>query len=143
MFSNLLLAYSLLQIMLIYVDSYSIKRDHFGWLDGIGDSFLVTSAYELGAREGDVGKGVVWRQLWKIKSQQRVRYFLWVLAHDKLLTNYGRWRRRLADNLDCQPCSGQREEALYAIRDCPSAREIWDLILPQQLRRDFFLWDPK
>lgn len=69
-----------------------------------------------------------------------MRYFLWILAHDRLLTNYGRWRS-LADISDYQSCSGKREDVLHAIRNCLSARGVWELILPQRLRGSFFTWD--
>lgn len=95
--------------------------------------FSFSSAYVLGAGDGDVGIWVVWRQIWRLKIQQRVKSFLWVLDHDKLLTNYERWRRRIADNSDCQQSASQREDVLHAIRDCPGAGEVWDLNLPQQL----------
>lgn len=47
--------------------------------------------------------------------RQRVKAFAWLLAHDKLLTNHGRWRRRLVDSHACSRCNGEREDALHMV----------------------------
>lgn len=59
------------------------------------------SAYALanGWTEDDVWKGV--KLIWKAKVHQRVKTFIWILANDKLLANYERWKRRITYLPEC------------------------------------------
>lgn len=70
-----------------------------------------------------------------------MRYFCWLLAHNSLLTNFGRWKRGMADTSDCHRRNDRREDVLHAVRDCPKAKEVWKLIVSHKLRESFFEWD--
>lgn len=63
--------------------------------------------------------------IWKLQVQQRVKTFIWKLAHDKILTNYGQWRRKMTDSLACFRCNCNMEDALHTLSDCPSSKEVW------------------
>lgn len=76
--------------------------------------------------------------VWKIKVQQRVKVFLWVMAHGKLLTNLERWRRKMASCSLCERCSRAEEGVLHTIRDCKPAKEVWESLIPPDLVNDFF-----
>lgn len=65
-----------------------------------------------------------WRKVWKLGVQQRIRVFLWVSAHGKLMTNLERWKRRMAANPLCIRCAEAEESSLQAIRDCVFAKEV-------------------
>lgn len=47
--------------------------------------------------------------IWKLGVQQRVRMFLRLAAHDRVLTNHSRWRRNMADSHGCVRCNGARK----------------------------------
>lgn len=55
---------------------------------------------------------------------QRVKVFLCILAHDKLLTNFGRWPRGLVENSTCSRCNDRQEDALHMERDCLVSRDM-------------------
>lgn len=66
--------------------------------DGV---FTVSKAYRklctLDSAKGWAG----WSSIWKLKVQQRVRTFLWLLSHGKLLSNHNHCRRMTVDSPSC------------------------------------------
>lgn len=75
-----------------------------------------------------------WRLVWKLKEQERVKVFLWELAHGKILTNEARQRRGLASNGDCTRCALNVEDCIHLVRDCKFAREVWLKLILNQSR---------
>lgn len=73
------------------------EGDQLGWLKSNG-VFSVRAAYEFftDLKKEEIWPG--WKRIWKLKIQQRIKTFLWLLAHDLILTNHCRWRRKLVDN---------------------------------------------
>ncbi|CAN1138632.1 Putative ribonuclease H protein At1g65750 [Linum perenne] len=59
--------------------------------------FRVRSAYLLAAEEEGDTLDPIWRLIWRWKGPQRIRQFLWLVAHNRLLTNSERRRRHLAE----------------------------------------------
>lgn len=41
-------------------------------------------------------------------------------------------------NQECERCQQAIEDVVHAIRDCPWAREIWELLIPSCLHCQFF-----
>ena len=69
----------------------------------------------------------------------RVRSFLWLVGHGKLLTNAQRKLRHLCDSEECSRCHLQAETLLHALRDCVFSRRLWHEVLPPSLRSQFFM----
>ncbi|CAN1189170.1 Putative ribonuclease H protein At1g65750, partial [Linum perenne] len=64
--------------------------------------------------------------------------FLWLVAHNRLLTNSERRRRHLAEIGSCQVCPGQEESILHVLRDCPLASATWELLALSSGDQTFF-----
>lgn len=77
--------------------------------------------------------------IWRMKIQQRIKVFIWIMAHGKIMTNNERWRRRLTDSVECSRCSQGEESVLHATRECQWARKVWDFLVPAELKDEFFL----
>lgn len=108
------------------------KGDKAGWLTADGH-FSVRSSYELEMGRAKVAKWSGWKLIWRLRVQQRVRVFVWLLAHQKILTNACQRRRKLTDNLGCKHCLGGVKDAIHMIRDCTASKEIWNFShLPRQ-----------
>lgn len=56
----------------------------------------------------------------------------------ELLTNKERWRRRLTANQECGRCQLAVEDVMHAIKDCPWAHEVWDILIPRCSQTQFF-----
>lgn len=95
-----------------------------GWLESNGD-FSGRSAYELYTGTSDEGRWLGWVLIWKLRVHQRIKMFIWTLAHDRALTNFCRWRRRLVDSPGCGRCGHERENVTHTVRECPASKEVW------------------
>ena len=49
-------------------------------------------------RKGAMNRDPMWKIIWKWKEIKRIRVFLWIVAHNVVMTNDKRWRRRISDN---------------------------------------------
>ncbi|KAJ7954455.1 Ribonuclease H [Quillaja saponaria] len=68
----------------------------------------------------------------------RVKYFLWLLCQNRILTNFVRWTRKCASDPSCTLYGASVDDELHAIRDCLHASHIWFAVIPVQLRNSFF-----
>ena len=67
----------------------------------------------------------IWLQIWKLKILQRIRIFLWLLMHGKMLTNVERMRRGFKSNPNCHCCVHEMEDLNHIFRDCNRAKSFW------------------
>lgn len=113
--------------------------DSVGWLAPENSKFTVRSAYLLLRGEGPNSAWEGWKRIWQLKAQERIKVFMWLLAHDKILTNASRWRRHLTSNPCCFRCDAVVEDGLHVIRDCKGSKEVWECFIPPPLWRNFFI----
>ncbi|KAF7803041.1 hypothetical protein G2W53_042152 [Senna tora] len=72
------------------------------------------------------------------KTTQRIRVFLWSLAHEGIMTENQRWKRKMTDNDVCKRCLLHSETSLHALRDCCHVAPLWRSLIPQNKWRKFF-----
>jgi len=65
-----------------------------------------------------------WSQLWNLRMPKRIRCFMWLLQHDRLLTN-SRFHRMQLRFPFCHQCEESVETTLHVMRDCPLAKVVW------------------
>ncbi|CAN1768663.1 Putative ribonuclease H protein At1g65750 [Linum perenne] len=100
--------------------------------------FTLKTAYEILVSAGDQTKQDIWRIIWRWSRPSRVRHFLWLVTHDRILTNAERRRRHLTEADAYQRCRVCTEDTLHAVHDCQVAREIWSFFIPLELASHFF-----
>lgn len=88
-------ASSLLALATNAVDIDNPIPDQPRWLDSNSTKFSIRSTNTLLAQgvEEDVWGG--WSKIWKLKVQKRVQVFMWIFSHDRILSNWARWKRKL------------------------------------------------
>ena len=72
--------------------------------------------------------------MWKVRVPERVKFFLWLTFHGRLLTNAERYRRKLATSPLCAACSNEVEDLVHIFRECPKAKEVWRGLQARGLR---------
>ncbi|KAF7823171.1 putative ribonuclease H protein At1g65750 family [Senna tora] len=102
-----------------------VQGDHVAWRHSSDGVFSTKSAYLAITKEDGTVRHSFWKLLWKWKGMEKVRSFLWLCGHDRLLTNVARKRRGLAATDVCARCNGAAEDLLHTLRDCAKARCIW------------------
>ncbi|CAN1247078.1 Putative ribonuclease H protein At1g65750 [Linum grandiflorum] len=100
-----------------------------GWTWGLEQSgrFSIKSAYNL-ITNGEKVTRPDWNPIWKWMGPNRVRHFLWLVGHERLLTNAERFRRHLTPLADCHRCPSTAETISHTLRDCRFAAEVWRLL---------------
>ncbi|KAK8575522.1 hypothetical protein V6N12_063193 [Hibiscus sabdariffa] len=74
----------------------SFGDDFSGWRWKDNRCFTVGSAYDYLVVGGTRQRNSQWKLIWSLKVPHRVRVFMWLVAHRKLLTNEERVCRHLA-----------------------------------------------
>ncbi|KAK2417534.1 Polynucleotidyl transferase, ribonuclease H superfamily protein [Trifolium repens] len=115
----------------------SHEEDVMLWSGTNTGQFTVSAAYHLIA--GDVSNNVdkKWHQIWKLDSMERIRVFIWLLVHDRLLTK-ARLARWQLDNSFCDRCTQFDETTLHVVRDCPTTVNILRHLLSSPQERGIF-----
>lgn len=78
-----------------------------------------------------------WSMIWKLLVPERVRSFLWLVQHERLLTNLRKSRMGLGSQF-CNHCNAVSECILHVLRDCPHAKTVWSHLLKHDGRGLFF-----
>ena len=95
------------------------------WKSTTNRSFLVKSAYSLLILANPNPLKQIWRAIWKWEGLERVKSFLWTMAHDNLLTNELHVARCM-DSIDiCPKCGKEMETSFHALRDYDKINHIW------------------
>ncbi|CAN1184850.1 Putative ribonuclease H protein At1g65750, partial [Linum perenne] len=63
---------------------------------------------------------------------------LWLVSHNRLLTNSERRRRHISATVACERCKREAEDTLHVLRDCRFADQVWRKIIPPERYRSFF-----
>jgi hypothetical protein len=66
--------------------------------------------------------------VWKLKVPPKIHFFLWLLAHNKLLTRDNLVKRQSVDDLTCVFCN-EDESCQHLFFDCVVAAKLWDDIV--------------
>jgi hypothetical protein len=100
----------------------------------------VKSTYNHLDHYGAATEEKVWKRICRLKVPERVRYFIWLLCHNRLLTNASKSKMGLGSAM-CNYCDNIVENALHAISDCPLAIAVWLQLVPDKARGHFYHGD--
>lgn len=119
-----------------YPPRHNGDRDQIVWGPSRDDIFFsFKSTYFTCINNGD--RIPNFNLIWKLNILERVKIFLWKLAHNSLLTRdlCNRW---FGGSSDCPFCLGIVETVCHALRDCHYGIVIWnDLIEPANMGNFF------
>jgi hypothetical protein len=104
------------------------------------NGYSVTAMYEQICGIQRENADTIWSKVWKLNVPERVRCFIWLLLHDRLLTNYRKSRMGLGHAM-CTHCGNVVETSLHAIRDCALVTPLWLQTVPLEDRCSFFMDD--
>lgn len=128
------------ELILDKLAAYSLINDPnatdiTGWRKETSGRFSVCSTYDIDVGDDDQVEPSTWNSIWKLKVPNRVRTFIWLAKHNRLMTNENRVRRGLTDSDKCWFCVNEVENGEHVLRSCPLAAEVWKSILPEYHNR--------
>ena len=108
-FVHVLPANTCLKIAAINPPNRAAQRDVVVWGRSPNGCFTTKSAYELIEESCWTELNKNWMALWKGRGPQRIRSFLWLALHNKLLTNENHFKRHIAASPNCVRCLNKVE----------------------------------
>ncbi|MCI18433.1 putative ribonuclease H protein, partial [Trifolium medium] len=101
------------------------------------DKYSVARMYKLLCDFDDCMVQDQWNKIWCLHVTERIRHFLWIAFHERLLTNSVKARMGIAQMM-CDHCRVIEETSLHVLRDCDVAKKIWMIVVPSAARANFF-----
>ena len=68
----------------------------------------------------------VWKRLWGLKTQPKVRNFLWRAVKDSIPTKINLKRRKVVLEDCCEQCTAEIEDTVHALWSCPLLSSVWE-----------------
>lgn len=112
-------------------------EDIFMYASFGSDNFSIKSNYDSIRPISNHADDIQWWKIWKLKVQERVHYFVWLMSHDRLLTNYDKSLKGLG-GADCKSCGSAMEKTLHALRVCPSVYNFWVMVVASNIKESLF-----
>ncbi|CAN1831409.1 Putative ribonuclease H protein At1g65750 [Linum perenne] len=101
------------------------REDGWSWGAEQSGMFSIRSAYKLILDNDELPITDSWKSIWKWSGPNRIRHFLWIAKHGRLLTNSERRRRHMANDSSCSLCNHPEENLIHILRECPFANDVW------------------
>ncbi|PNY05394.1 ribonuclease H [Trifolium pratense] len=98
--------------------------DMRAWRGTMDGNFSIASAYTMLCNLNDDEWDVVWRRIWRLQVLERVRSFIWLVRHDRLITNYRKSKMHICAPW-CKHCVKAIEDTMHVLRDFPLAKVVW------------------
>jgi len=89
--------------------------------------FTINSAIRILQASGTMND-LNWKTCWKTRSPHRIKFFLWLLHHQRLLTNAERFRRQLLASPQRTICFESEESLDHLLKTCSNARATWQAL---------------
>ncbi|CAM8965988.1 unnamed protein product [Rhodiola kirilowii] len=71
-----------------------------------------------------------WKQLWRVKAQNKAKIFMWKLFHNAVPTTANLLRRGCRVDSHCVVCGHRVEDGVHVFLNCWWAKELWKRLLP-------------
>ncbi|KAL8159786.1 hypothetical protein V2J09_001323 [Rumex salicifolius] len=142
-FSNYLPASCLMRLCAVVIRRGPNFADSIGWAHSRDGEYSTKSAYlslkPLPSMETELCD--IFRRIWRLRVSERIRMFLWIGVHGKLMTNAERFRRHFASSPTCSICGRGDETLLHIFRDCDKARDVWNILVDNRIMSDLHFFD--
>lgn len=119
------------------------KKYTLAWRHSANGAFDVHSAFNSIASPHNDSDTSVWRRIWSYSGLPKVRTFLWLLNHDRIVTMDFLYRRHISSTNLCPFQCGVPESTIHCIRDCVRAREVWSHFVHNSVWDTFYQLDLK
>ncbi|PNX61642.1 hypothetical protein L195_g060760, partial [Trifolium pratense] len=93
-----------------------------GWGGTNTKHFTIQSAYNIQRGHIHSIEGE-WQAIWAWRGPHRIQTFMWMAAHERILTNYRRSRWGIGISPLCNICGAADETVIHVLRDCISATQ--------------------
>ena len=96
-------------------------EDEISWR-AVGQ-YSAKSAYD--AQFDGQPRGALQQLIWKVWAPGKIKFFMWLLHHDRLWCNDRLQRRGWKNGYFCQLCLRSLESSTHLLWNCPTSQQIW------------------
>jgi hypothetical protein len=114
-----------------------IGKDTIFWPSENHGQFTVSSAYDLLMKYEPCDDEKMWRMILKLQVPERVKCYIWLLKHGRVLTNL-RLSKMHRGSPFCSFCGDIIETELHVLRDCAQCMIIWLAVVKDSTRAKNF-----
>ncbi|XP_058759648.1 uncharacterized protein LOC131632954 [Vicia villosa] len=126
-----------LQIAALSPPKADSEEDGFLVANNEDGTFSIGNMYKYLRSANDTVMCKTWKTIWKLQVQERVRCFIWLINHERLLTNF-RMHTLGLSNGECHLCGQVCETELHILRDCKFASRVWTNRVPVKIANEFY-----
>ena len=105
-----------------------MKEDQLSWILSINGEFESRNAYLLAVGEDLSANDFHGKWAWKIKTLPKIQIFLWKCLYNSLPIKSILTHRGIERLGGCAFVTGNEENILHVLRECPIAQEFWRLV---------------
>ena len=95
-------------------------------------SYIVKSGYRflyksrsLDNNEYQLEDNTLWKKIWGLQIQPKVRNFLWRTIENSIPTKHNLKRRMILVDDRCENCNGKIKDVLHALWSCLCLSQVW------------------
>lgn len=112
------------------IDSYEIVEDDeelykVFWNGSTTGKFTIKSTLKIVRGDLEMGATTNWNYVWKLPVPQCIRFCLWLVLHNHLMSNENRFIRKLTEDSRCLLCGEVAENVDHILRKWPIATLVW------------------
>ena len=100
-------------------------QDRLCWNFTLNGIFSTKSAYSLSLQGIEDPPFGFWKEIWRLHVPQRIRSFIWLVHHERILINKERNLRGFTANSYCSLCHEEIKDLNHIFRTCPEANQFW------------------
>jgi hypothetical protein len=101
-------------------------KDILRWGHSTTGAFNIPEAYYIKAGHKTLPREEVWGKIWDMKTWPKINTFLWLVAHNNILTWDNLWKRGFIGPSWCHLCGQEEETQNHLLNLCPYSSCIWD-----------------
>ena len=121
-------------------------EDFLAWHPDPNGKFSVKSAYVLGTKSRDhqnsrdtstsyaEGRDFDWSKIWKLNVQNKIKMFVWRMAHNALQVKLNIARRGVDLDTRCPMCLRSDEDSGHLFFKCKAVKLCWRLLNMEDIR---------
>lgn len=113
------------------------EMDSCVWPYSNSGIYKVSDNYNILCNQQIIDNTSLWSQICHLETIERVRHFIWLITHGRLLTNERKARLHLGDP-SCYNCQSEIESSLHVLRNCSPAKEMWLHLINAKFRHSLF-----
>lgn len=65
------------------------------WPGDMKGEVIVSAAYQLPYSTNFINNNEIWNQIWRLRLQERFKFFIWIVLHERLMTNFQKSKMKI------------------------------------------------